>query len=78
MALDITSPAQPRMLLWGQLMHIRECWIWHLRLRKFIGHGVIVGGFATSPATSLYEIIVSILVIPCARGQSCLLFTKNC
>ena len=51
-----------------------------LRLSKFVkfGFGTIDGGFATSAATSLYEIIVSILVIACARGHSCLLLTKNC
>jgi hypothetical protein len=70
MALDIMSPAQPRMLLYGQLTGIRARWMWRLRLRKFMkfGCGAIVGGFTTSAATSLYEIIVSILVIACARG----------
>ncbi len=80
MALDIMSPAQPRMLHWGQLMRIRVRWMWHLRLRKFVkfGCGAIDGGFATSATISLYEIIVSILVITCARGRPFLLFAKNC
>jgi hypothetical protein len=58
MALDIMSPAQPRMLLWGQLTRIRAHWMWHLRVRKFVkfGRGAIVGGFAMSAATSLYEL----------------------
>ena len=75
MALDIMSPAHPRILLWGQLTRVRARWMWRLRLRKFMnfGCGGIVGGFATSTATSLYEIIVSILVIAHARVQSCLL-----
>ena len=77
MALDIMSPAYPRMLLWGQLARIRAHWMWRLRLRKVVkfGHGAIVGGFVTSIATSLYEIIV---VIARARGQSYLLFGNNC
>jgi hypothetical protein len=80
MALDIMSPAQPRMLLWGQLTRIRARWMWRLRLCKFVkfGRGAIVGRFATSAATSSYEIILSILVIARARGRSCLLFAKNC
>ena len=51
--------------------------MWRLRLRKVVkfGHGAIVGGFVTSIATSLYEIIV---VIARARGQSYLLFGNNC
>ena len=65
MALDIMSPAQTRMLLWGQLTRTRAHWMWRLRLRKFVkfGRGAIVGGFATSAATSSYEIILSILLI---------------
>ncbi len=80
MALDIMSPAQPRMLLCGQLTRIRAHWMWRLRLRKFMkfGRGRIVGGFTTSAATSSYEIMVSILVIARARGQSFLLLAKNC
>jgi hypothetical protein len=82
MALDIMSPAQPRMVLWGQLTRIRAHSMWHLRLRKFVkfGCGVIVGGFAMSAATSSYEIMVSILLIACSRGRSffCLLRTVDC
>jgi hypothetical protein len=80
MTLDIMSPAQPRMLLWGQLTRIRARWMWCLRLRKCVKfeRGAIAGRFGTSAATSSYEIIVSILVIARTRGQSCLLFAKNC
>jgi len=52
MALDIMSPAHPRMLLWGQLTRIRARWMCRLRLRKFIkfGRGARDGGFAMSAA----------------------------
>jgi hypothetical protein len=47
MALDIMSPTQPRMLLWGQLTRIKARWMWRLRLRKFVkfGRDAMVGGF---------------------------------
>ena len=58
MALDIMSPAHPRMLLWGQLTRIRAHWMCRRRLRKFVkfGRGARDDGFATSAAISSYEI----------------------
>jgi len=80
MALDIMSPAHPRMLLCGQLTRIRARLMGCLRLHKFVkfGRGARDGGFATSAAISSYEIILSILLIARSREQSCLLFAKNC
>jgi hypothetical protein len=48
MARDMTSPAHPRMLLWGQLRHCKAHCRWRrraLKLAKF-GCGTNVGGFS--------------------------------
>ncbi len=64
MGLAMMSPTHPRMLLWGQLRHCKASWIWHRNLRKLVkfGHGAIDGRFSTSAATSLYVIVVAILL----------------
>jgi hypothetical protein len=63
MDLAMISPAHPNMLLWGQLRRCKAHWMWRLKLRKFVkfGQGVREGGFATSAAASLYEIVLSVL-----------------
>ncbi len=80
MALDIMSPAHPRMLLWGQLTRTRARWMCHRRLRKFVkfGRGASDGGLAKSAAISSYELTQSILLIAHSRGRLFLLFAKNC
>ena len=83
MDLAMISPAHPNMLLWGQLRRCKVHWMWCLKLRKFIkfGQGSREGGFATSAATSLYEINVSILTWDRThRGAIRLSFVlaKNC
>ena len=89
MACDMTSPAHPRMLLWGQLRRFKARCRWHqraLKLAKF-GRGANVGGFATSATTSSKVIKVSICHLAWVgfahtRGQSvsffCLLRTVDC
>ena len=90
MARDMTSPAHPRMLLWGQLRRCnpRCMWRWSaLKLEKF-GRGANVGGFARSATTSSNVIKVSILspflgwVRTHTGGRSdtffCLLRTVDC
>jgi hypothetical protein len=76
--------AHPRMLLcWGQLMRCKARWMWRLKLCKSVkfGCGTIKGGSATSAATSLYVIKVSILLRSRThRGASRFSFAKakNC
>jgi hypothetical protein len=56
-------PAHPNMLLWGQLRRRKVRWMCLLKLRKFVkfGQGAKEGGFTTSAAVSLYEIVLFIL-----------------
>jgi len=80
MDLAMISPAHPNMLLWGQLRCCKVCWMWRRKLRKFakFGRGAREGGFATSAAASLYEIILSIILLGITHtgGQSdCLLYS---
>jgi hypothetical protein len=65
MAQDIISQAYPKMLLWGQLTHMKARKMWRLRLRKFVKFGRCArdGGFATSVANCLNVTVVSILLI---------------
>jgi hypothetical protein len=83
MDLAMISPTHPKMLLWGQLRRCKACWMWCLKLRKFVkfGQGARGGGFAISATASLYEIVLSILTWDHTHRGAILLsfvFAKNC